>query len=202
MVAFQPDLSLSAVLGLFFWGWRASGTAGMPVSAKETIKDGTTGRIVHILLRSLCEIDGTDAGGFTWTIFPPLLSFSSRLGPLFTALSASGCRWELWPASLPSTLVPLPSRFLSPLDPSFRFRLPLVSRFFNFLNGFDTESRRSMLVLYQRRIQMVVRWQMTGLMVMKARVTLPDILFRLPPLLPMGGIVVVTEPTLHFTENV
>ena len=139
----------------------------MPVPAKETVKDGTTGRIVRILLGSLCEIGGADVGGLTSTMFPPPPLFSSRLGPLVATPSVSGCRWELWPAPLPSTLVPFPSRFLSPSDPSFRFRLPLVSRCFNFLNGFDTESRRSMLVLYQCRIQMVVRWQMTGLMVTK-----------------------------------
>ena len=124
-----------------------------------------TGTIVHILSGfplSMCEIDGLDVGGLTSTASLPSPSFSARLGPLFATSSVSGCRWELWPTSLSSASVPPPPRLLSLLDPSLRLRMPSTNRFFNFLNGFDTESRIPMSVLCRCRIEMMVRWQIAG----------------------------------------
>ena len=156
-VDFQFDFFSSAVFSSLLLGWGASwvglGTAEVPVSAEETINDGTAGRVFHILLGfplSMCEIDGVDVGGLTWTAFLPLPSPSFRLGPLSATSSISGCGREIWPLSLPSTLIPLPSRLPSP--PSLRLRMPSTSRFFNFLNGFDMESRIPMLVLCRCRI--------------------------------------------------
>jgi len=165
-VDFQFDFFLSAAFGSLLLGWGASWvglkTAGVPVFAEETIKDGMAGRIVHILLGfslSMCEIDGIDVGGLTWTTFLPSPSFSFRLGPLFTTSSVSGCRWELWPALLSLALVPPPSRLLSLLDPSLRLRMPSTNQFFNFLNSSDTESRMSMSVLCRCRTETVVKRQ-------------------------------------------
>jgi len=169
VVDFQPDFFSSAVFGSLLLGWGASrvglGTAGVPVFAGETVKGGTAGRIVHILSGfplSMSEIDGMDVGGLTSTTFLPSPSFSTRLGPLFATSSVPGCRWELWPASLSSTWIPPPPRLLSLLDPSLLLRMPSTNRFFNFLNGFDTESRISMSVLCRCGIEMVVRWQIAG----------------------------------------
>jgi len=167
-VDFQPDFLSSAVFGSLLPGlgasWVGFGTAEVPVFAEETIKDGTAGRIVHILSGfppSMCEIDGVDVGGLTSTTFLPSPSFSARLGPLFATSSVSGYRWELWSASLSSASVP-PPRLLSLLDPSLRLRMPSTNRFFNFLKGFDTESRIPMSVLCRCRIEMVVRWQISS----------------------------------------
>ena len=168
-VDFHPDFFSPAVLGLLLLGWVASwmglGTAEVPAFTEETIKDGTTGRIVHILSGfplSMCEIDGIDVGGLTSTTSLPSPAFSARLGPLFATSSVSGCRWEFWPASLSSASVPPPPRLLSLLDPSLRLRMPSTNRFFNFLNGFDTESRMSMSMLCRCRVEMMVRWQIAG----------------------------------------
>jgi len=81
-VDFQPDFFSSAVFGPPLLGWGASwvglGMAEVPVFAEEMIKDGTAGRIVHILSGfplSMCEIDGVDVGGLTSTTSSPSPSF-------------------------------------------------------------------------------------------------------------------------------
>ena len=91
-------------------------------------------------------------GGSTWIALLLSSSFPSRLGPLSTTSSVSGCRWELWSVSLHSTSRS-PPRLLSLPDPSFRLRLRSASRYLSFLSGFDMESRGPMSVLRRCRIQ-------------------------------------------------
>jgi len=103
----------------------------VPVFAKETIKNGTTGRIVYIpsgLPLSLCEIDGGDVGGLTWTTAPPSPSFPSRVGPIFGTSSASRHGWGLWPTSLSSTTI-TPRSFLSLADALSESAFQLFERF-------------------------------------------------------------------------
>ena len=71
-VDFHPDFFSSAVSGSLLLGWGVScaglGAVEASAFAEETIKDGTTGTIVHILSGfplPMCEIDGVDVGGLT-----------------------------------------------------------------------------------------------------------------------------------------